>query len=227
MEPRSLISRNSDGSLSEPEPDPLIHPAWVRIYRAIDSGFYPDPTVCLWFAVMGKQVIVFKERVWYRTIAKQVAKDIRAESVGMQVITTYADPTIGMRSGHGASEDIQSLKDIYEREGVPIELATNDRALYAHAINSALMEEIDPWTPRLRIYEPGCPYLARYLPKMQVDEKNPSALADHKHDHPIVTMAYFLMNYMPDTAPPLVHRTYKWMRPKSGARQVIGRNNVR
>jgi hypothetical protein len=33
--------------------------------------------------------------------------------------------------------------------------------------------------------------LAKYLPKMRWDEKNPRKMADHKFDHWVVCLAYF------------------------------------
>jgi hypothetical protein len=57
-----------------------VMPPWVRIFRAYDHGYWPDPAVCLWFAVIGRQIICFKEMVWYRTIARTMAKAIVGES---------------------------------------------------------------------------------------------------------------------------------------------------
>jgi hypothetical protein len=45
--------------------------------------------------------------------------------------------------------------------------------------------------PKLQIYEPGCPNLSKYLPKMRWDEKNPRKMDNHKFDHWIVALAYF------------------------------------
>jgi hypothetical protein len=38
-----------------------VMPPWVRVFRAYDHGYWPDPAVCLWFAVIGRQIICFKE----------------------------------------------------------------------------------------------------------------------------------------------------------------------
>ncbi len=214
---------NEDGTKGRWE-----HPPWVRIYRSFDYGWYPDPSVFLWFIVFGKRVICFKEMVRYRTPAQDLAKEVVAESRGMHITMTYADPTISVKSGVGASADIQSIQDVMERNGVPIELAVNDRVLYAHAINTFLKEEVGPDTPKFQMYAPGCPYLSKYLGKMRYDEKNPLAMADHKHDHAPCCLAYFAMNYLPNTAPPpMATNTGRWMRPKKSGRQVLGRDNVR
>ena len=78
--------------------------------------------------------------------------------------------------------------------GVPCDPSINDRVLYADAIHGLLGEEIEPGVPRFQVYEPGCPLLAKYLPKMRWDEKNPRKMADHKFDHPVVALAYFAIS---------------------------------
>jgi hypothetical protein len=91
--------------------------------------------------------------------------------------------------------------DTLEINGVPCEPSINDRVLYADAIHSLLGEEIQEEVngeivtyPRFQVYEPGCPMLARYLPKMRWDEKNPRKMADHKFDHWPVALAYFAIS---------------------------------
>jgi hypothetical protein len=44
------------------------------------------------------------------------------------------------------------------------------------------------------VYEPGCPMLAKYLPKMRWDEKNPRKMADHKFDHWPIVVAYWAIS---------------------------------
>ena len=61
-------------------------------------------------------------------------------------------------------------------------------------VASLLGEEVEPGVPRFQVYEPGCPMLAKYLPKMRWDEKNPRKMADHKFDHWIVCLAYFAIS---------------------------------
>jgi len=40
------------------------YPDWVKIYRSYDHGIRPDPAVCLWFAIIGRMIIAFKEKTW-------------------------------------------------------------------------------------------------------------------------------------------------------------------
>jgi len=104
-------------------------------------------------------------------------------------VMTYADPDIDVRRGAEIT-----IRDHLEMAGVPIECSVNDRVLYADAIHALLGEEVSPGVPKLQIYEPWCPMLAKYLPRMKWDEKNPRKMADHKFDHWVVCLAYFAIS---------------------------------
>jgi len=173
---------------------PLLRVPWIQIYRAFDMGFFPDPAVCVWLAVIGRRIIAFHEETWFKTIAKDLAaKMIEAtrELVGdTPVAMTYVDPTINIKTG----ADVVTVMDTLEMNGVPCETSINDRALYADAIHGLLGEEVEPGVPRFQVYEPGCPMLAKYLPKMRWDEKNPRKMADHKFDHWPICLAEFAIS---------------------------------
>lgn len=214
------------------EGESILKQPWVQIYRAFDMGFYPDPAYCLWLAVFGRRVIAFHEKTWTRTIAKDIAADMKRitrDLIGDKRVTaTIADPTIKIHGGH----DAVSIHDIFERNGVPMDLAVNDREKYAHAIHSALQEEVDQHTPRLTILRSGCPYLVKSIPQMRFDEHNPMKMADHKHDHPPITLAYHLLSAhgaltttRPDTRPQRPAWMQEYM-PKP-ERFVLGRSNTR
>jgi hypothetical protein len=173
---------------------PLLSVPWVQIYRAFDMGFFPDPAVCVWIAVLGNRVIAFHEGTWFRTIAADLAviiRDITKELTGKpDVAMTLVDPKISVKTG----SDVVTVQDMLEMHGVPCEPSINDRILYADAIHGLLGEEVEPGIPRLQIYEPGCPMLAKYLPKMRWDETNPRKMADHKFDHWPICLAYFAIS---------------------------------
>jgi hypothetical protein len=173
---------------------PLLRVPWLEMYRAFDMGYFPDPAVCVWLAVVGRRIIAVHEDTWFRTIAKDLAAKMieqTHELVGETVVAmTYVDPQINIRTG----SDTVTVMDTLEMNGVPCEASINDRVLYADAIHSLLGEEVEPGVPRFQIYEPGCPMLAKYLPKMRWDEKNPRRMADHQFDHWIVALAYFAIS---------------------------------
>lgn len=169
---------------------PLLQVPWIQVYRAFDMGYYPDPAICLWFAVVGNRVIAFHEETWYRTIAPDLGVkivEITKELIGeTPVVMTYVDPKIAVVTG-----DIVTVMDHLEMHGVPCEPSINDREKYCDAIHGLLGEEVEPGIPKLQIYEPGCPMLCKYLPKMRWDEKHPRKMADHPGDHWPIGVAYF------------------------------------
>jgi hypothetical protein len=173
---------------------PLLKVPWVQIYRAFDMGFFPDPAVCVWLAVLGNRIIAFHEGTWFRTIAADLAAIIRDQTTELtgkpDAVMTCVDPKISIKTG----SDVVTVMDMLEMHGVPCEPSINDRILYADAIHGLLGEEVEPGIPRLQIYEPGCPMLAKYLPKMRWDETNPRKMADHKFDHWPICLAYFAIS---------------------------------
>lgn len=128
----------------------------------------------------------------------------------MHVVSTVCDPTMDIKTG----ADVVSIRQIFENEGVPLETSVNDREAFAHAIHNLLQEEVMPGVPRVQFYSRGCPYLIKYLPRMKYDERKPNAMADHKHDHGPVTLAYFALSTIPETRPTEVNTIQPWMRPK-------------
>lgn len=171
---------------------PLLKVSWIQVFRSFDMGFFPDPAFAVWYVVLGRRIIAVRERAWFETTAKDIAASMQEETrelVGETPVTmTYVDPQIAVRQG------VVTVMDELEMNGVPCEPSINDRVLYADAIHGLLGEEVEPGVPRFQIYQPGCPLLCKYLPKMQWDEKNPRKMADHKYDHPVVNVAYFAIS---------------------------------
>ncbi len=222
------------------EVDPkLLHSA--TIYRAFDMGFFPDPAYCLWIAHLGNRYIAFHEQVWYKTIVKDIAEQIKQKETdlrgtmdspgplyGKRVAITFCDPTIDINTG----ADVRTIKDQFEMLGVPMECSINNREHYASAVHTALAEESYPGTPRLQIYDggrhAGCPYLIKTIPMMQFNPKHPLALANHKHDHPVVTLAYFLISSASFEQTSVTQTQLRpWQKEKAGTRVVLGQESVR
>lgn len=108
--------------------------------------------------------------------------------------------------------------DRAEKLTLRMECAVNDRELFADVIHRVLNEEAEPHIPRIQflsgdttrrihlknghtIVANGCPYLIKSLPKMRWAENNPKKLDDHRHDHPVVALAYYMMNFIGTTKP--------------------------
>lgn len=188
-------------------------------------GYMPDPAYCLWVAHLGNRFIAFKEKLWFKHIASDIAKDIVGESEGMNVAMTFCDPTISINTG----ADVQTIKDTFEMNGVPMECSVNNREHYAHFVHTALAEEAEPGIPRLQIFAKGCPYLIKTLPMQRYDPKHPLKMAEHKDDHAVVALAYFLIS-----SSSLEHRAMtpsvtpkRWLLPKVDKSWTLGHDNVR
>lgn len=203
----------------------------VQIYRGFDLGFSPDPAYCVWIAHIGNRYIAFKEKLWLKTVASDIARDIVEASEGMRVAMTYCDPVMDIKT----AADVRTIKDIFEENGVPMEASINNREHYAHAVHTALSEEVAPGIPRLQILDKigpdlGCPYLIKTIPQQRYDPKHPLRMADSKTDHGVIALAYFLISsgaMERRTATNSNFRLPKWMQPKPTERIVLGYESVR
>lgn len=191
----------------------------VQIYRGFDLGFFPDPAYCVWIAHIGPRFIAFKEQLWYKTVAPDIAKDMIEQSKGMRIAMTYCDPVMDIKT----AADVRSIREIFEENGVPMESSINNREHYAHAVHTALQEEASPGVPRLQVLDKvggpgnlGCPYLIKTIPQMRFDPKHPLRMADSKNDHGVIALAYFLISSgaMERKSTNSLYRLPKWMRPK-------------
>jgi hypothetical protein len=193
---------------------------WFNIYRAVDWGYDPDPAVCLWIAMLpNKRAVCFKERTWKRTLAKDVAADIKRESRGMRITETFCDPTMRIKEGQE-----YSIGELFEQAGVPVSdsmMVKNDRALAGYAVHELLNTMIDG-RPQLSIVdakgEYGCPNLIKTFPQLRRDKLNPSKIADG-NDHYVIALAYFAMGMAQPSRASSVSTIPRWMRPKAQARR--------
>lgn len=195
----------------------LVGQNWISVYRAIDWGYWPDPAVCLWIAVLpNKTAICFKERTWTRTLAKDVAKQIKAESAGMHIVDTFCDPSMFIKTG----EAMYSIGDQFEQNGVACTPCQNNRELYGYSIHNYLNTIIDE-KPQLQIVKDlgmyGCPKLIETIPTMRMDPADPRKIANG-NDHYVVALAYFCMGQAMPQQQSAVDELPRWMRPKYPAR---------
>jgi hypothetical protein len=202
---------------------PLLDQEWVSIYRCHDSGFFPDPAVCIWLAVLPNgRAIAFKEDHWQSTVASDVAKDIARQSRGMRVLDDFADPTMFATSNHTGLAD----SDYYEQNGIALTASRNDRAAIGKAIHEWLGTIIDG-EPKLQILREGCPQLIRTIPDMQIDSNDNRKIAGGGNDHWCVALGYFCQGMTAPSREFTTAATPLWMRPKKNHNQfVLGRHNV-
>ena len=202
------------------------------VYRAIDAGWFPDPTVCLWIAHLGNRYVVFHEKIWYKTTAHEIALEILAEDKRLgipQVAMTFCDPSMDIHT----TADVRTIKEIYESDRVPMECSINNREAYATVVHNALATQAGDGLPQIQFYvyaQQGCPYLAKTLPQMRYDMKKPKSMAHHKDDHAVVALAYFLLSHSADNRRQIKtgKALPKWMRGKitDSDRFILGRENI-
>jgi hypothetical protein len=202
------------------------------VYRAIDNGWFPDPTVVLWIAHLGNRHIVFNELTKTKTIAADMCELIKAEDrrLGVKnVVTTYCDPTMDTNT----TADVRTIREIYEANGIPMECSINKRDVFATVMHEALASEAYEGTPGLQIYangKQGCPSLVKTIPQMRYDEKRPLFMADHHNDHWVIALCYYLMSHASD--PRRFGGTggsqlRPWMKPKAHEYKPLGWDQVR
>lgn len=195
----------------------LFNLPWINIYRAVDWGYSPDPAVCLWIASLPNgRAIVFKERTWKRTLATDVAQQIKLESEGMHIVETFCDPTMFNKDGNSP----YSIAEQFEQNGVPCTPSQNDRELYGYAVHHYLNTLVDE-IPLVQIIQPACPELVKTFPSLQMDKSDPRKIANGP-DHWVIALAYFCMGLVPPSRDPVQSVIPRWMRPKSRSRQVVG-----
>ena len=203
----------------------------ATIYRTIDAGWFPDPTVVLWIAHLGNRHIVFNEKTWYKTTAAEIATDILAEDERLgvtRVAMTYCDPSMDINT----TADIRTIKEVYEGAGIPMECSINNREMFATAMHNSLQEEAGENLPRIQFYvngREGCPLLVRTIPQMRFNQKRPKAMDDHKDDHYVVACCYYLMSHSADSRreATVLSQVKPWMREKPKERFILGADNVR
>lgn len=197
------------------------------VYRAIDAGWFPDPTVCLWIAHLGNRHIVFHEKIWFKTTAMDIAEEIKAEDAKLgikKVAITYCDPSMDINT----TADIRTIKEVYEVCGIPMENSINNREMYATVLHNALAEEAGDALPRIQFYtdgKKGCPYLVRTIPQMRYHPTKQKAMDDHKHDHAVVACCYYLLSHSADLRNEIQfgRPLPRWMREKPKERHPLGR----
>lgn len=200
------------------------------IYRAIDVGWFPDPTVVLWIAHLGNRYIIFHEMLRHKTTAADMATLILEEDARLgikQVAMTYCDPSMDINT----TADIRTVKDIFEQNRIPMECSINKRDLFATVVHQALNTEAYVDLPKLQIYQNGprgCPYLVKTLPMMRFNPKDPHKMDDHKDDHSVVALAYFLISSAASDINPIQFTKQRpWQVEKRGERDVLGSDQVR
>lgn len=202
--------------------DSLTSQRWLNIYRSIDWGYDPDPCVVMWHVVFPNgHKITFRERKWLRTLAGDVAKDVKALSSGMQIVETFADPSMFVKRG----DSPYSIAEIFEMNGVPLTPSQANRELYGYALHEILDREIDGH-PEWQIVAPECPNLVRTMPLVQMDPVDPRKLA-HGEDHYVECAAYFAIGKAQPNKNAATPARPLWTLPRRAHNRMVAASLVR
>jgi hypothetical protein len=128
--------------------------------------------------------------------------------------------------------DVRTIKEVYEANGIPMECSINKRDVFATAVHSVLSEEAGENLPRIQFFtygREGCPYLVRTIPQMKYDQKRPMFMADHKDDHGVVALAYYIMSHASDPRSKFEGGSSlrPWQKIKQKDDYILGSGNVR
>jgi phage terminase large subunit len=209
----------------------------ATIYRTVDAGWFPDPTVILWIAHLGNRHIVFHEKTLYKHTAADTAEVIKdedrklarkvSEDFVLRVAMTYCDPSMDINT----QADVRTIKDIYEDNGIAMECSINNREHFATVMHQALAEQADENTPRIQFYvngREGCPLLVKTIPQMRYNEKRLKAMDDHREDHWVVAACYYLMSHSADSRNEFMQqgKVRPWMKEKTPRRFILGSDQI-
>lgn len=179
--------------------DPFVIPAHWKRYVSIDYGL--DMFACLWIARDSEgNAYVYREVHQSDLIISEAAKLFLEENNNEKLEYIYAPRDLWNRR----QETGKSVADIFYEHGVDLTRASVDRVDGWLATKEWLKvfttrdietgeEKLDS---RLKIFN-CCEHLVKYLPQVQVDEKNPNDVATEPHylTHICDALRYFCVNF--------------------------------
>lgn len=193
----------------------------------MDWGYDPDPGVVIWYAHLpNHRFIAVQEWVFRKLTPKKVAQGILQRSKGLKIRQYIAGHDIWIKQ----KESGKPMAETFAQNGVSFYQATTDRINGWMALHSLLKETVDDGegeVPTLQVFDPGggegCPLLARTIPALQNDPKNPGDCLQ-RDDHAPDTARYFAIAR---PSAPRSRRASAWDRlspeAKRRCRQAAGR----
>lgn len=211
---------------------PIDRVPWIRYVRVVDWGYDPDPGVCTWWALLPKgRCVAVLEYTFERTITAKVAKNIVEKSRNKTITMTIGGHDFWMKDGQTG----ESMSETFAKNGISMYMANCDRVNGWQRVHAMLKEVTDDGrgpTPKMQVYEPGCPMLSRTFPMMVGDPKNPGDIIE-KQDHWVDTARWFAMS-RPSSSKPEKSNVWARFSPEVrrallglGSRDVLGSESAR
>jgi len=179
---------------------PFRLPEWWAKWRAVDWGF-GAPFVCLWFAKDPDSGRIFIYRELYRKELTDKQQAITINSMTSEeenISSTYVDPKSFMTRKNLRGK-ISTAAQEYERYGVPVTKADNNRIAGKRRVNDVLADLPDGM-PGLRVFN-TLKNLIETLSSIPRSENNPEDVdRDSELDHPYDALRYGLTRYRKEEA---------------------------
>lgn len=212
----------------DPEQYPIPIGAGVTRGIGVDYGL-DAPFAALWGAVGADGLIVIYRELYEPglTPTEQAERILAAELPGERgpgrPMPTWADPSMFNRSPTSppptsrTAAPIGSVAELYNRAGVPVLRANNDRLAGVAKVADKLRVRADD-LPRILIYS-TCRNLIRTLPSLQRDPLRPEDVDTNGEDHAYDALRYLLFGLERAPAPASDPRS----RPRSPSSSVSGK----
>lgn len=172
--------------------NPFVVPDHWPKWRSVDWGF-AAPFCCLWFAKDpdSGRVYVYRELYQPGLTDQHQARAIKELTPPNESISiTYADPS--MWTSKSALGIITSTADEYQREGVILTRADNDRLSGKRKIHR-LLTNLPDGKPGLLVFG-NCKNLRRTMPALPLDDHNPEDVDTDAEDHAYDALRYGATN---------------------------------
>lgn len=172
---------------------PLDEVPWIRYVAVLDWGYDPDPGALILYALLpSKRFIAVKELTLKKLVGPRAAKACKKFCEGLKVTRRIGGHDMWMTDRQVG----ESLAETFAKAGFSMHQADTDRINGWARVHTLLTETVfegDGEKPLIQIYRKGCPNLARTLPMLQADPKNPGDIIE-KDDHWGDTLRWFAMS---------------------------------
>lgn len=170
----------------------LTVPEGTGYVCAVDWGYWPDPGVCLWIALLPDgRAYVADEYVFQRTLDKHVAATIAARTLEMGIRVRYTVGDTQMWTPNTSTG--QSIQETFAAHGVPMLQADKDRVNGWQRLRDWFAPNDVTGTPWM-VVAPHCRYTIRTIPTLVMDKNNVLDVDSDGEDHAADPLRYFAMS---------------------------------
>lgn len=200
---------------------PLDEVDWIKWVAVVDWGYDPDPgCLILYVCLPSGRYIAVGEYTFKHTIVPTVAEKCVEFCKGKKITMRIGGHDMWMSDKQVG----ESMAETFAKKGFSMRPADTDRIngwQRLHTLMQEIVFEGDQEYPMFQVYQKGCPQLARTIPMLQADPKNPGDILE-KDDHWGDTARWFSMS-RPN--PSRDRKSDVWKRLPKDVRAAIMRNS--